>query len=110
MYRDRRQNIRRVFEVGEIMPTEHGVKENILYTWQPESDTLKPEKPSTRLIKNIKTYTNMSDREIERDLAGKQDVLEWMLARNINGVEEVGGIISDYYADKDEVLARVKKK
>jgi archaeal flagellar protein FlaI len=110
MYRDRRQNIRRVFEVGEIVPVEHGVKENILYAWHPDEDALKPEKASTRLIKNIKTYTNMSDREIEHDLSGKQEVLEWMLAKNINGVEEVGGIISDYYADKDEVLSRVKKR
>jgi flagellar protein FlaI len=110
MHRDRRQNIRRVFEVGEIVPAENGVKENILYTWDPESDSLRAGKQSTRLIKNIKTYTNMSDREIDRDLAGKQDVLEWMLEKDINGVEEVGGIISDYYADKEEVLSRVRKK
>jgi predicted RNA-binding protein with RPS1 domain len=32
------------------------------------------------------------------------------LEKDINGVEEVGGIISDYYANKDEVLSRVKKK
>ncbi|MFA6213804.1 MAG: type II/IV secretion system ATPase subunit [Candidatus Micrarchaeia archaeon] len=110
MHRDRRQNIRRVFEVGEIVPAENGVKENILYTWHPESDSLRADKQSTRLIRNIKTYTNMSDREIERDLAGKQGILEWMLEKDINGVEEVGGIISDYYANKEEVLARVKKK
>jgi archaeal flagellar protein FlaI len=110
MYRDRRQNIRRVFEVGEILPTERGVKENIIYAWRPANDTLEQVSKSSRLIQSIKAYTNMSDGDIARDLDGKKRVLEWLLANNINSVEEVGKVISEYYSDPAELLSKVRKK
>jgi len=110
MYRDRRQNIRRVFEVGEIIPKGNGVTENILYKWNPSSDRLEKANPSTRLLQGIKTYTNLSDAEIARNLSEKKQILEWMLEKDINSVEEVGSIISEYYSDPDSVLSRVHKK
>ncbi|VVB98841.1 Type II/IV secretion system protein [uncultured archaeon] len=110
MFRDRRQNIRRVFELGEIVPSDKGVSQNILYAWKPSDDSIVSVSQSTRLMHTIKTYTSMSDADIRRNLEGKKAVLDWLLKNDINGVEEVGRIISEYYSDPDALLAKVHKK
>ena len=110
MYRNRRNNIRRIFEIGEIVPDGRGVRENIMYQWQHGSDTMEPSQKSVRLLEDIKTYTGMDDDALKRDLDGKRRILEWMADGNISTVEEVGRIISEYYNDPEAVLKRVSRK
>ena len=108
MYRDRRGGIRRVYEVGEIVPHQNTVKGNVLYRWHPSEDRILPENKSVRLMEAIKTYTNMSDSDLQADLKEKRAVLEWMHEKGIDSVEEVGKVISEYYSDPEAVLRRIK--
>ncbi|MDD5022947.1 MAG: ATPase, T2SS/T4P/T4SS family [Candidatus ainarchaeum sp.] len=109
MYRDRRTGRRRIFEIGEVIPTENeGVKSNIIYRWKPSLDKIVPEKKSIRLMNAIKMYTNMSDKELKNDLNNRKKVLDWMVKENINDVDRVGNIISQYYNDPSSVLKMVK--
>ena len=62
------------------------------------------------LEEQILTLQDEERADIARDLEGKRQVLEWLLANNINSVEEVGSIISEYYSDQKELLAKVRKK
>ncbi len=108
MYRDRRSNIRRIFEIGEIVPSEReGIKENIIYRWRPYKDVISPSEPSLRLLESIKTYTNMNDEDIKKNLQEKKSVLEYLVKKNINSVDEVGKIISAYYDNSSALLKQV---
>ncbi|VVB65879.1 Type II/IV secretion system protein [Candidatus Gugararchaeum adminiculabundum] len=111
MYRDRKNNIRRVFEVGEIVPTDReGVTQRVLFRWRPFRDELVSSEQSVRLLAQIKTYTNMTDEEMKKDLEDKKRILEWMAKRNINSIDEVGKIISAYYDDAASVLRMIGKE
>jgi flagellar protein FlaI len=111
MYRDRRNGLRRVYEVGEIIPTDReGVNENIIYRWRPSGDTLAEAEKSVRLMESLKDYTNMGDREIADDLRGKQAVLDWMVKHEVNSVAAAGDIISSYYVDPEAVVKAAGKK
>jgi hypothetical protein len=111
MYRDRRKKIRRVFEVGEILPNEkENVKQNIIYRWRPFKDEIAPADPSTRLLELIRLYADMSDADLKKDLAEKKEILEWFVKKDIRNVEELGVIISQYYNDPAAVLKMVRSK
>ncbi|MEM2963218.1 MAG: ATPase, T2SS/T4P/T4SS family [Candidatus Anstonellales archaeon] len=111
MYRDRKSNIRRIFEIGEVLPSEReGIKERIIYRWRPYKDAIVAVEPSVRFIEAIKTYTNISDTEIKSDLKEKEEVLQFMVEKNINSVEGVGNIISDYYDSQSSLLTKIRKK
>jgi flagellar protein FlaI len=111
MYRDRRSNIRRIYEVGEVVPSDkEGIKTNILYRWRPYKDELSQSEKSIRLMQNIKMHSNMDDQQIQQDLKEKEEILEWMLKKNINTIEEVGAIISAYYDEPASVLKMVRKQ
>jgi len=111
MFRDRRSGLRRVYEVGEIIPTDReGVEDSVIYRWRPYNDEIVAAETSVRLMDNLKGYTNMRDEDIAEDLAGKKLVLEWLVKNNINTVEGVGQVMSSYYDDPEPVLKAAGKK
>lgn len=110
MYRDRRKNVRRVLEVGELVPTDReGVTQNVIYRWRAYRDGLVKAEPSVRVLATIKSYTNMDDEDIRRNLAEKQEILEWMVKNGINTIEDVSHIIASYYNRPEEVLRMVRE-
>jgi len=105
MFRDRRSGKRRVYEVGEILPTDRQeVDENIIYRWRPFNDEIVASEQSIRLIETLKNYTNMRDEDIAEDLAGKRGIIEWLAKSDINTVDGVGQVMASYYDDPQEVL------
>ncbi|MEM4703373.1 MAG: ATPase, T2SS/T4P/T4SS family [Candidatus Pacearchaeota archaeon] len=100
MFRDRRRSIRRVYQVAELIPDEsdkHGVKPNILYRWEPSSDRIIEHATSMRLIEDLSRNTGMSFSEINRDLATKKQIIEWLVKNNLRDMNSIGKTIQDYY-------------
>ena len=111
MYRDRRSNIRRVFEVAEVVSSEReGIKANVIYMWKSYKDQIVASESSLRLLNYIKLHTNMDDRELRKDLEDKRSILEWIVKKKIATSEEIGDIISAYYDNPEEVIKKVHSK
>ena len=112
MYRDRRSGIRRVFEIGELIPSERGenVSANIIYRWRSSKDKIEAENPSVRLLETLRTYTRMDDDEINRNIKERARVLHYLAEKNIDDVDEVGKVIVQYYDNPDALLKRIGKK
>jgi hypothetical protein len=56
----------------------------------------------------IKTYSNLTDSEIKRDLAEKKRIIDWLVENNIDGINEVGAIIASYYDEPEELMKKVR--
>jgi flagellar protein FlaI len=111
MYRDRRANVRRMYELGELVPSEkEGVRENLLYRWRPYKDEIAVSEKSVRLMDSIQMHSNLDEDAIKEDLAGKKDILNWFVKNNVNNIDDVGKTIMAYYDDPDAVLKMVRKK
>src|SRR3989338_8839966 len=110
MYRDRRSGIRRVFEIGELIPSEKGesVRANIVYRWRSSRDKIEEENPSVRMLDTLRTYTRMDDEEIKASIKERAKVLHYLAEKKINTVEEVGRTIVAYYDDKDALMKKIK--
>ncbi len=111
MFRDRRRGIRRVFQVGEFLPTvEEGtpsVKPNILYRWKPGTDEIVEHASSVRIFEELSRHTGLTLPQIEKDMLQKQKILEYMVANNIRHVDAVGELIRSYYLDPDSILSKL---
>ncbi len=109
-YRNRRTGTRRIFEIAELLRTETGKPNlNVLYIWDPKTDTTKPMYPSMRVKEEIETFTGMSEKEIKDNLDDKRMVLEVLLKQGIFDVNNVGRIISRYYMEPDKVIEAAKR-
>lgn len=111
MFRDRRRGIRRVFQVGEFLPTmEEGtasVKPNILYRWKPGTDEIVEHSASVRIFEELSRHTGLTLPQIEKDMLQKQKILDWMVANNIRHVDAVGELIRNYYIDPEAIISKV---
>ncbi len=107
---NRRTKQRRTFEIVELVRKEGGgmPELNTVYQWNSKTDEVEPVNPSKRLNEELRLFTDMSDRDIEEDLQGKQRILKWLLERDITDVNDVGKIITEYYIDKSTVLDLVE--
>ncbi|HLC74355.1 MAG TPA: ATPase, T2SS/T4P/T4SS family [Candidatus Nanoarchaeia archaeon] len=113
MFRNRRQNVRRIYQVGEFLAAEEEgkriVKPNIIYRWNPSTDTLQVHNKPMRLFEELSRHTGLSQSEINKDLAEKESILQWMSKNNVRDIDSVGKIMHKYYLDSDYVVKEIKK-
>ncbi|MFO8016006.1 MAG: ATPase, T2SS/T4P/T4SS family [Candidatus Woesearchaeota archaeon] len=113
MFRDRKRGIRRVYQAGEFMVEGEGtstkVRTNMLYRWKPSTDSVVPHSDSIKLFEDLSRHTGMTRKEINKELADKKMILEWMVKNDINDVSKVGCVVEKYYLDKETVLEMARK-
>ena len=114
MHRDRRRGIRRVLEVSELIPSS-GVKNmnielNTVFRWIVSEDKSTQLTKSYRAINDIKLFSGMSDDDIDKDMAEKKEILEWIVKKDIKDIHEFGRIVSEYYQDRKSILEMVRGK
>jgi flagellar protein FlaI len=105
-FRHRRFNIRRVLEFAEVSKKGEA---NVLYRWDLKSDKMKNVARMSTLVETLSLYAGLSDKEIESDIGEKMEVLDWMVKKGFDDVDQVGQIVSNYYINVDEVMDAVKK-
>jgi len=108
MYRDRRRNIRRLFQISEIVPF-ISEKVNDLYKWDPSKDEIIKANRSLRIEEEYANFIGLSKTELEKDLSEKIEILKWLVKNKINSIEAIGKIVNEYYFNKDELMKRIKK-
>ena len=112
MFRDRRRGIRRVFEIGEVIPSLIDNKPPTIqpvYRWSASTDTMVKLRKPTRLYENLKTFTSMGDNEIEKTLEDRQKVLMWLVEKRINSVDGVGKVFAQFARNPDRVLEMISQ-
>ena len=112
MHRDRRRSIRRVLQVAELIPSS-GLKEmdiemSTIFQWIPSDDKISKITKSYRVLNDVKLYTGMSDNDISKDLKEKEDILNWLVKKQVKDINMVGKIVSEYYRDPKGVLSAIR--
>ncbi|MBN1793139.1 CpaF family protein [Candidatus Woesearchaeota archaeon] len=100
-FRNRRTGSRRTFQIAEI--TDQG-EANIILQYDQKKDTLVRKNQSKSFFASLRLYTGMSDGEINKELAEKERVLNYLVRNDITDVDAVGRIIAEYYTDKENMM------
>lgn len=113
MFRNRQQNIRRIYQVGEFLSaTEEGetvIKPNIIHRWDPSSDKMLTHHQPVRLFEELSRHTGFNRNEIEKELAKKAEILTWMVKHNLRDIVSVGKVMNTYYLDPERLGDMVNK-
>ncbi len=112
MHRDRRRNIRRLLQLTELIPSsgpsEMSIDLNTIYQWIASDDKIISLAKSYRTLGDIKLYTGMSERDIEKDIEEKKEILQWLVKNDVRDITLVGKIVSHYYRDPKFVLEEIR--
>lgn len=100
------KNARRVKAVYEVedVSNDNSVRTNEYISWTPVDDTFSIKENST-IIDRVKQQFGLSEEEVEAELADRKKVLEWMHENGFSHFTEVARIVSEYYSDKERVMA-----
>ena len=111
MHRDRRQGIRRLLEVTEIIPSGSldlmKVELNHIFKYVSTTDKVQEWGKSQRVLNEIKLYSGLDDNEIKKNLEEKKKILLYMVKNNIKDINKVGKIVSDYNVNPEKVLKSI---
>jgi len=105
-YRHRRLNMRRVLEFAEM--TKKG-EANVIHRWDLKSDKTRQVGKMTTLVDTLSLYAGLDEKEIGTDILEKMEVLDWLVKKNYDTVDQVGEVVSNYYTNKEEILDAVRK-
>src|SRR3989344_2527469 len=101
MFRDRRKGIRRAYQIGEFITSEEegriSCKPNILYRWKPSNDTMVTHADSLRLFEQLSRHTGMSMQEINKDLAMKKKILDWIVNFGLRSINNIGRLMNAFF-------------
>jgi len=106
-FRHRRFNIRRVIEFSEIY---NNSKYNVVYKWQPKTDTVSKVGKTPKIDSLLEMYAGLSQQEIVKEVSEKSKILKWMEYKRYFEVEEVGRVVSGYYKDPEGLLKLAESK
>ncbi|MEM2138143.1 MAG: type II/IV secretion system ATPase subunit [Candidatus Anstonellaceae archaeon] len=105
-FRHRRLNIRRTLEFAEV---QKGGDINTLYRWDVKSDRISETGKMVTLAATLSLYAGLSQKEIDQDVSDKAKIFSWMVKRGYKSINTVGAIVSQYYANPDEILSLATK-
>ncbi len=106
VYRDRRRGIRRIYQIAELVPVEKEdilVKTNLLYLCKPAGDIV-PKNKAERVYEMLNMHTGMSRQEMSHDIREKSKILNWLVRKKLNTVDDVGKIFSEYYSNPEHII------
>ncbi len=117
MFRDRRRNFRRVFEVAEISKSGYkrgsqstSLGANVIYEWDSDTDDIRKKRESDNIMDKLKMHTGMDREEIYDNIEDKEKVLQWMIDKGVTDVNEVGMLIGEYYSEPEEIIEMAENK
>lgn len=106
-FRNRRTGSRRTFQIAEILPD---ASVNVLMQYDNHSDKLVKKANSKVFMQNISLYTGLSIDALNKDMAVKQKVLDYMVKNKIREVDEVGEAMAEYYTNREIFLKKILAK
>ncbi|MBI4150305.1 type II/IV secretion system ATPase subunit, partial [Candidatus Woesearchaeota archaeon] len=98
--RNRRTGRRRTLQIAEITDTGDA---NVVMQLDVHNDVLKKVGEMKRTRETLNLYTGLSDKEIDKDLAEKTEVVKWLVKNNIDNVHDIGLVMAKYYIGEIDV-------
>lgn len=95
--RNRRNNTRKLFELAEVLPDG---EVNILYRYNILKDKIKKVNDFKVINKLLELYAGFDDNKINEELKKRENILKWIVEKNINSLEKIGQVMSNFYRDK----------
>lgn len=103
---NRRTGKRQTLQIAEVTP--EGTAK-VLMQHNQETDKLETLNEPKVLFDTLNLYSGMSADKIKKDLEEKKKVLQWMVKNNINDVNKVGTLMSNYYYFNKNIATGVSK-
>lgn len=92
--RNRRTGKRRTFQIAEITPTGDA---HVILQYNAQKDKIERISESKVIIDRLMLYTGLKEEEILFDIKQKMRILDWLVKRDVDTVDDIGLRMAKYY-------------
>ena len=92
--RNRRTGKRRTLQLAEVT---HSGEARVLLQLNVGLDKLEKINESETVIERLKLYTGLSEEDLNNDMKQKIKILNWLVRKNIENVDQIGMVMAKYY-------------
>ncbi|ELZ91540.1 type II secretion system protein [Haloferax mucosum ATCC BAA-1512] len=103
------ERVRRSQAIGEIGDIDQRTGEldySSAFSWDPENDTF--DRNDSSLLDEIQRENGWSRTQLRRELRRRKQFLQYLLDKGVSDYRRFTALINEYYADSDDVMARVE--
>ncbi|MBW2972435.1 type II/IV secretion system ATPase subunit [Candidatus Woesearchaeota archaeon] len=100
-FRNRRTGLRRTFQIAEILPDS---THNLLLQYDPKRDIMTKKNKSKSLYQTLELFTGNTPKEINKEIAEKENVLKYLVKQQVKNINDVGRLMAEYYTNKDLIM------
>jgi len=104
--------VRRITDVVEVVKLDPGSNRLVTMTpfqWVSEIDDKFSNMGGSRILHDMKIEYGWSEKDLQKELQNRRDVLTWMIKNNMRSYSDVGEIVADYKKDKADLMQKVKE-
>ena len=98
-----RRKVREVVEIISVDPRTEEVKTNLVFLWNPATDTIEKVNDS-QIIPKIVERRGGNMEEVKEDLGRRKDVLEWLVSKGIKDFLEVVQYVNMFYKEPGKLF------
>ncbi|MFH1398518.1 MAG: ATPase, T2SS/T4P/T4SS family [Candidatus Woesearchaeota archaeon] len=95
--RNRRTGTRKTLQIAEITSTGDY---QLLYQYDARADQLKKVNQWGRLAETLCLFTGLSQQELMQDLEKKEELLKYLVSKNITDINQLGLFFAQYYSNR----------
>ncbi len=100
------RKIDEIVEVKRYSREEDVPKMNRVLKWDPSQDKLVRKNPSL-ILKEASRLEGMEEDELRDELEDREKVMRWMVHEGMRNIEDIGGVLSRYYSDKESLMKKI---
>ena len=104
--------VRRITDVVEVVKLDPGSNRLVTMTpfqWVSEIDDKFSNMGGSRILHDMKIEYGWNEKDLQKELQNRKDVLTWMIKNSLRSYSDVGEIVADYKKDKAGLMKRVKE-
>lgn len=102
------RKVREVVEIVSVDPRTEEVKTNLVFLWNPSTDTFEKVNDSQIIPKLVEARGGNME-EVKEDLERRKTVLEWLVSKNIKDFLEVVNYINMFYKEPEKLFQMMGK-
>ncbi len=103
--------VRRITEIAEVTGVENDtIALSKIYEYDAATDTIRSTGVPIRFFDTLSKMTGTSVKEIKSDLELRAIILDYLVAKNIRSIYEVGHYIKRFYINKDALIEEIERE
>ncbi len=106
------EEVRRIQEITEIVAFEPESDElitNTVFEWERSTDSYKY-KGHTYNFDEIMTTKNWTQEEMDEEFENRTEIIKYLVEENLSHYKDISKVITSYYKEPEETLARIREK